>query len=252
MRSFKNILFLFLCCLFIQGCSNSSEGISSEDAEKIVSNIKLDSIVKTEFELKTNKLIIEIEDEFITKEDLSTILMNSSVFNKIGLQAFNKDNLLSKVNTVEFISSNGNKATLDTSNISNIVLEIKVNKYSEAYVKNKILNFSKTIISFNDYVGRIEIDLKNNDISNERIEKYNSTYNEIHNFLKTFETYSDSNTDFKNIEVFKSKMNSVKSLVDSIKLTTDNAINTKQSTLINSQFLNVNELDKLARDFSSM
>lgn len=252
MKNFKNILFLLLSCLFIQGCSNNSANISSEDANKIASNIKIETLKKTEFELKANKLIIELEDEFITKDDIESILEKSQVFNKIGIESFNKDNLLEKVNTVEFISSNGNKAILDTSNISNIMLEIKVNKYSESYVKNKIHNFSKTIISFNDYVGRIEIDLKNNEISSERIEKYNSTYDEINNFLKTFDTYSENNTDFKNIEILKNKMNSVKSLVDSIKLTTDNAINTKQSTLVNSQFLNVNELDKLARDFSSM
>lgn len=247
MKKLFNLLFIVIITFSISGCSNS-KNISEEQAKNIVNQIKNENIENIEFNIKNKKLILTVKDEFINKQDIEKIIKKFQINDKNGFEAFKKENFNENIFEVEIKNEQNNSIIFSTDNVENYDTKILTKKYTQKNVEENIIKIKKHILLFNDLVGRLEIELKKNNDIKDLSENYKKNYEEINIIINNYYNFSKDNSDYIKLEATKQQIKKAEEL---IKLTNDNvnsAINNKNYIQISNIFLNINSLDKIARE----
>ncbi|MBF0713219.1 hypothetical protein HZY83_00650 [Gemella sp. GH3] len=249
----KNIKYFVIAVflLILQGCSNNADKMSSEEANNIISSINAETLEKIEID-SNNSLLLYVNKEFITKEDFDNIISTIKVGNSNGLSAFKKDNVSEKISNIQVVSKNGNKATFKTGNVDDIKFNIENNKYSDNYVKETFNELSQIIIRFNELAGRIEVDLKQNNLNDARVDEFNKTYTKLNKSIEKANLLTSENTNFDNLSQILDKVKVVESNINTIKQSVEKGVSTGQSNFINNSYLYINDLDKIAREIANL
>lgn len=239
-----SIFIIFI--LFIQGCSNNSS-FSNDELQNLVSNVHYDNLEKVEFNKEKNELDIFILDEFINNIDSSEIIDKIHINNLSGKEAIKSSNFKDKKFNISIISINKNEILIKDNDVENYKLNIINDKYSKEYVKQNLSKLSKSIVSFNNSIGGIEIDLRKNQKNNDRVEEFNRIYNDLLKEiekLKLLVENSELNVDSE----LNKNIYSINNLVNSLKNNVEKSLELNSHYAIESNFLSVNDLDRLSRE----
>lgn len=243
---FKYLFILIIIPFLLLGCSKNS--VSVEDANKVIESISLPNLEKVDYTTENKALTLYIKEEFISKEDIDNIVSNIAVNKETGYSALTKENFNNIVEKIELVSSNKNTAMVHLDNPKEIIAKLDVNKYSEQYIRSKLRDISLEITTLNELAGQIETSLKQNNLNKEAVEKFNVSFDNL-NFkidkISNISSYIDTNFDFTKYSELLSK---TKNYAQLVKQGVDSAVSTNNSNSINANFLNINELDKIARE----
>lgn len=247
MKLLRVVVLFFLTTIILTACSSNTTSLNSNDVKKIVDNINFQALNKLEYVEKNNTLNIEITEEFIDKVSFETVINKLSYMDKKGLSAFEKINFDNKEFNIKILSKK-NSVSLNTTAPTNYTLDIQEALYTEDYLKKLINDISKEVISFNDLVGRIQIDLKKGTVDNERVQKLKEQAKVLTEKITYFDNIKDKVVAFDNLAFYEKEIKKIANLSSLIFKDVDNAINNKNALIIEAHVLNINELDKIARE----
>lgn len=248
---FVSLLIIFT--IVLTGCTSNKASLSDEQLQKLSTQASITDIEKSEFNTKDLILNLYTKDEYITKEEFDKALSNLSLVdvngNKLEGIATISSNKFSNTNfSVKIISENNNYVITDIDKKQETKYSLETKKYSKEMAKDKISSFSKDIISYNELVGKIEIELsKGNQVDNQK-SSLNSLVKKITDASVFLSSLSEENSQFSNIEELRSKLTRISLFLDLTNKAVDSAVSSKAANPITNSFLNINELDKLARD----
>ncbi|AME10178.1 hypothetical protein AXE85_04405 [Gemella sp. oral taxon 928] len=239
----------------MQGCTNKGN-FSKEQLENITNSVTISELEKTEFNVNDNKLIIYSNEEIIDNESFNTIIkslkLNSLSGKQISGDKLSANEFNGKNFNVEIISKNGNMVSFNTKNVTDKNYSINKTKYSEFFIKGKILNFSKNLIRFDELAGTIETDLNNNRDISERVKQFNTIKEKVNSEISYFKNLSAEITDYAKIDEIKNKVTRVKIFTDLMTNAVERSVGEKKGTYIANSFLNINEIDRIARELEKM
>ncbi|MBF0715816.1 hypothetical protein, partial [Gemelliphila palaticanis] len=241
MKRLSKLLIIFFILVYTSACSNNNF-FSDDELQKLVSSVEYDNINKVEFDKSKNKLNIFVNDEFINELDVNNIIKNIKIKEKYGLDSFDISNFENKKFDISLISVNNNEVLISNDNVSDYKLNILVTDYSDTYIENKLSILSKNLVLFNDLTGRIEIDLKKNQINQNRIDEFSKNYTSLNININELESILKIN--FEENKNLIDKIYQVKNITSIVKKDIEKAIATNNHFLIEKNYLNVNELDK--------
>ncbi|ERK59004.1 hypothetical protein HMPREF1983_00642 [Gemella bergeri ATCC 700627] len=251
----KYILILIAVAFTLQGCTNKGN-FSKEQLENITNSVTISDLEKVEFNVNDNKLIIYSNEEIINNEGFNTIIkslkLNSLSGKQISGDKLSANEFDGKDFNVEIISKNGNMVSFNTKNATDKNYSIYKTKYSESFMKGKILNFSKNLIRFDELAGTIETDLNNNRDISEKIKQFNTIKENVNSEISYFKNLSAEITDYSKIDEVKNKVTRVKIFTDLMTNAVMRSIEEKKGTYIANNFLNINEIDRIARELEKM
>lgn len=245
MKKLSKLLIIFFILVYTSACSNNNF-FSDDELQKLVSSVEYDNINKVEFDKSKNKLNIFVNDEFINELDVNNIIKNIKIKEKYGFDSFDISNFENKKFDISLISVNNNEVLISNDNVSDYKLNILVTDYSDTYIENKLSILSKNLVLFNDLAGRIEIDLKKNQINQNRIDEFSKNYTSLNININELESILKIN--FEENKNLIDKIYQVKNITSIVKEDTEKAIANNNHFLIEKNYLNVNELDKISRE----
>lgn len=251
----KKILILITTLLLLQGCSSNSS-YTNDQLQNLTNSVKISQLDKTEFDTKNNKLIISTKEEVINEEDFKSILKSLKInsfkgeqlsFNNLSSEKFNNKDLI-----VEIITNNNNTLSFKTNNINELNYNIQNKKYSNDFIKSKIKDFSKEVITMDELVGSIETDLtKGRDLA-DKANKFSESKQRVLNEINFLKSLSNNNTDYDKLNDVNIRLTSMEKLIPEVIAVVDNSLSTKNGSSINSVFLHINDIDRLARELSNL
>ncbi len=237
-----SMLFLILT---LCSCGNKpSEIVNQEYINDIFKNSNITHLEKIDYNSNEKLLIFHINDEVISEDEFKTSLSNYQFKKNYGLEAFKDDKILNIANKIKFSYKNNNNFILDNKD-SKIVSNIVSYTYSSEYINQKLKNIAENIIKFNDIIGKIEVDLDKNLISENVIEILNKNYNILLQSINDFENIKNKDMYLNNTDI-----DTIKKYSEILKDKSEKAISLKNSKLISQEFLKINELDKIARNLN--
>ena len=251
----KKILILITTLLFLQGCS-SNKSFTNDQLQNLTNSVQINQLDKTEFDTKNNKLIITVKDEVINEEDFKSILKSLKInslkgeqlsFNNLSSEKFDNKDL-----NVEIITNNNNTLAIKTNNINELSYNIKNKKYSNDFIKSKIKDFSKDVITMNELVGSIETDLTKERNLGEKENKFSKLKQQVLNEINFLKSISNNTTNYDKLSDLNNRLTSIEKLIPEVITVVDKALATKNGASINSVFLHINDIDRLARELSNL
>ena len=247
----KIILTLVAALVVLQGCSKQ-EKFTTEQLQSLTNSANITNLEKSEFNVADNKLVLttkeEIIDEQSAKELLSTLKINNlSGSQLVGLENLTAKNFSDKDFNVEVKTANNNSLVFNTKDVNAVTYNISNKKYSENYVKLKIADFSKELISFDEKVGLIETALLKGSLAENTLADYKTQVRQLENTGKILTLLTKENTDYSSLENLSKTLVTVDNLVKRVKTDVDSAVAGKTATPITNTFLNINDIDKIAR-----
>ena len=237
----KKILILITTLLFLQGCS-SNKSYTNDQLQNLTNSVQINQLEKTEFDTKNNKLIITTKDEVINEEDFKSILKSLKI-NSFKGEQLSYNNLISekfdnKDLTIEILTKNNNTLTFK--------------KYSNDFIKSKIKDFSKDVITMDELVGSIETDLTKGRDLGEKANKFSELKQRVLNEINFLKSLSNNNTDYDKLKDLNNRLTSIEKLIPEVITVVDKSLSTKNGSSINSVFLHINDIDRLARELSNI
>ena len=251
----KKLIILLTTLLILQGCS-SKDNISKEQLQSLTNSVSLSQLEKTEFDKNNNKLIITTNDEVINKEGFESIL-KSLKLNGFNGKSLNVDNINSnEFNNKDFniviVTKNNNTVSFNIKDSANRNYNITQMKYSNEYMKNKLTSFSKELITFDELAGTIEADLEKGRSLGDKVEKFKEMTTKVNSSIATLKSLSSENIDYAKLDEVKSKLTRLEALTNNMVVAVDKSVKANNGSAIAAAFLNINDIDKIARDFVAM
>lgn len=251
----KKILILITTLLFLQGCS-SNKSNTNDQLQNLTNSVQINQLEKTEFDTKNNKLIITIKDEVINEEDFNSILkslkINSFKGEQLSYNSLTSEKFDNKDLTIEILTKNNNTLTFKTNNINELSYNITDKKYSNDFIKSKIKDFSKDVITMDELVGSIETDLTKGRDLGEKANKFSELKQRVLNEINFLKSLSKNNTDYDKLNELNNRLTSIEKLIPEVITVVDKSLSTKNGSSINSVFLHINDIDRLARELSNI
>ena len=251
----KKLIILLTTLLILQGCSSKGD-FSTEQLQKLTNSVTLSQLEKTEFDKKENKLVIYTDDEVINKEGFDSILKS------LKLNSFNGKTLTAdKITSTEFsnkdfniviVTKNNNTVTFSTKDSANKNYNIAQTKYSKDYMKNKLATFSKELITLDELAGTIETDLDKGRSLGDKVEKFKETTTKVNSSIATLKSLSSENIEYAKLDEVKSKLTRLEALTNNMVVAVEKSVKANNGSAIATAFLNINDIDKIARDFAVM
>ena len=251
----KKLIILLTTLLILQGCSSKGD-FSTEQLQKLTNSVTLRQLEKTEFDKKENKLVIYTDDEVINKEGFDSILKS------LKLNSFNGKTLTAdKITSTEFsnkdfniviVTKNNNTVTFSTKDSANKNYNIAQTKYSKDYMKNKLATFSKELITLDELAGTIETDLDKGRSLGDKVEKFKETTTKVNSSIATLKSLSSENIEYAKLDEVKSKLTRLEALTNNMVVAVEKSVKANNGSAIATAFLNINDIDKIARDFAVM
>ena len=239
----------------MQGCSSKSN-ITTEQLQNLTNSVTLNQLEKTEFDKKDNKLVISTNDEVISKEGFESLLKSLKLNNFNG-KTLNIDNINSnefnnKDFNIEIVTKNKNSVAFNLKDSANKNYNISQTKYSNEYMKNKLSSFSKELITFDELAGTIETDLDKGRSLGDKVEKFKKMTTKVNSSIATFKSLSSENIEYAKLDEVKSKLTRLEALTNNMVIAVEKSVKANNGSAIAAAFLNINDIDKIARDFAAM
>ena len=239
----------------MQGCSSKSN-ITTEQLQNLTNSVTLNQLEKTEFDKKDNKLVISTNDEVISKEGFESLLKSLKLNNFNG-KTLNIDNINSnefnnKDFNIEIVTKNKNSVAFNLKDSANKNYNISQIKYSNEYMKNKLSSFSKELITFDELAGTIETDLDKGRSLGDKVEKFKEMTTKVNSSIATFKSLSSENIEYAKLDEVKSKLTRLEALTNNMVIAVEKSVKANNGSAIAAAFLNINDIDKIARDFAAM
>ena len=227
----KKILILITTLLFLQGCS-SNKSYTNDQLQNLTNSVQINQLEKTEFNTENNKLIITIKDEVINEEDFKSILkslkINSFKGEQLSYNNLTSEKFDNKDLTIEILTKNNNTLTFKTK------------------------DFSKDVITMDELVGSIETDLTKGRDLGEKANKFSELKQRVLNEINFLKSLSNNNTDYDKLKDLNNRLTSIEKLIPEVITVVDKSLSTKNGSSINSVFLHINDIDRLARELSNI
>ena len=251
----KKLIILLTTLLILQGCSSKSN-ITTEQLQNLTNSVTLNQLEKTEFDKKDNKLVISTNDEVISKEGFESLLKSLKLNNFNG-KTLNIDNINSnefnnKDFNIEIVTKNKNSVAFNLKDSANKNYNISQIKYSNEYMKNKLSSFSKELITFDELAGTIETDLDKGRSLGDKVEKFKEMTTKVNSSIATFKSLSSENIEYAKLDEVKSKLTRLEALTNNMVIAVEKSVKANNGSAIAAAFLNINDIDKIARDFAAM
>lgn len=239
----------------MQGCSSKSN-ITTEQLQNLTNSVSLNQLEKTEFDKKDNKLVISTNDEVISKEGFESLLKSLKLNNFNG-KTLNIDNINSnefnnKDFNIEIVTKNKNSVAFNLKDSANKNYNISQTKYSNEYMKNELTSFSKELITFDELAGTIEADLEKGRSLGDKVEKFKEMTTKVNSSITTLKSLSSENINYEKLDEVKSKLTRLEALTNNMVVAVDKSVKANNGSAIATAFLNINDIDKIARDLAAM
>ena len=251
----KKLIILLTTLLILQGCSSKGD-ISTEQLQNLTNSVSISQLEKTEFNKKDNKLVITTNEEVITKEGFEILLkslkLNSFNGKTVSVDGINSNEFNNKDFNIVIVTKNNNTATFSVRDSANKSFEISNKKYSKDFLKNKLNAFSKELISFDELAGTIQTDLDKGRSLGDKVEKFKEVTEKINSSMLTIKSLSNENIEYAKLDDVKQKLTRLEVLTKNVVNAVNSSVESKKGTAIDAAFLNINDIDKIARDLVAM
>ena len=251
----KKLIILLTTLLVLQGCSSKGD-FSTEQLQKLTNSVTLSQLEKTEFDKKENKLVIYTDDEVINKEGFDSILkslkLNSFNGKTVGVDGINSNEFNNKDFNIVIVTKNNNTATFSVKDSANKSFEISNKKYSKDFMKNKLNAFSKELISFDELAGTIQTDLDKGRSLGDKVDKFKEVTEKVNASMLTIKSLSNDTIEYEKLDEVKQKVQRLESLTKNVVTAVNTSVESKKGAAIDAAFLNINDIDKIARDLAVM
>lgn len=251
----KKLIILLTTLLILQGCSSKGD-ISTEQLQNLTNSVSISQLEKTEFNKKDNKLVITTNEEVITKEGFETLLkslkLNSFNGKTVSIDGINSNEFNNKDFNITIVTKNNNTATFSVKDSANKSFEISNKKYSKDFMKNKLNSFSKELISFDELAGTIQTDLDKGRSLGDKVDKFKEVTEKVNASMLTLKSLSNDTIEYEKLDEVKQKVQRLESLTKNVVTAVNTSVESKKGTAIDAAFLNINDIDKIARDLATM
>ena len=251
----KKLIILLTTLLILQGCSSKGD-ISTEQLQNLTNSVSISQLEKTEFNKKDNKLVITTNEEVITKEGFETLLkslkLNSFNGKIVSVDGINSNEFNNKDFNIVIVTKNNNTATFSVKDSANKSFEISNKKYSKDFMKNKLTAFSKELISFDELAGTIQTDLDKGRSLGDKVDKFKEVSEKVNASMLILKSLSTENIEYGKLEEVKQKITRLEVLTKNVVSAVNSSVESKKGAAIDAAFLNINDIDKIARDFLAM
>ena len=239
----------------MQGCSSKGD-ISTEQLQNLTNSVSISQLEKTEFNKKDNKLVITTNEEVITKEGFEILLkslkLNSFNGKTVSVDGINSNEFNNKDFNIVIVTKNNNTATFSVRDSANKSFEISNKKYSKDFMKNKLTAFSKELISFDELAGTIQTDLDKGRSIGDKVDKFKEVTEKVNASMLTLKSLSNDTIEYAKLDEVKQKVQRLESLTKNVVIAVNSSVESKKGTAIDAAFLNINDIDKIARDLTAM
>lgn len=239
----------------MQGCS-SKDNISKEQLQSLTNSVSLSQLEKTEFDKNDNKLIITTNDEVINKEGFESILKSLKLdgFNgkSLNVDNINSNEFNNKDFNIVIVTKNNNTVSFNIKDSANRNYNITQMKYSNEYMKNKLTSFSKELITFDELAGTIEADLEKGRSLGDKVEKFKEMTTKVNSSIATLKTLNNENIEYEKLDEVKAKLVRLDALTKNMIAAVNSSVAANNGSAIATAFLNINDIDKIARDLAAM
>lgn len=239
----------------MQGCSSKGD-ISTEQLQNLTNSVSISQLEKTEFNKKDNKLVISTNDEVISKEGFDALLkslkLNSFNGKAINIEGINSNEFNNKDFNIVIVTKNNNSVTFSVKDSANKSFEISNKKYSKDFMKNKLNAFSKELISFDELAGTIQTDLDKGRSLGDKVDKFKEVTEKVNSSMLTIKSLSNENIEYAKLDDVKQKLTRLEVLTKNVVSAVNSSVESKKGTAIDAAFLNINDIDKIARDLVAM
>lgn len=251
----KKLIILLTTLLILQGCSSKGD-ISTEQLQNLTNSVSISQLEKTEFNKKDNKLVITTNEEVITKEGFEILLkslkLNSFNGKTVSVDGINSNEFNNKDFNIVIVTKNNNTATFSVRDSANKSFEISNKKYSKDFMKNKLTAFSKELISFDELAGTIQTDLDKGRSIGDKVDKFKEVTEKVNASMLTLKSLSNDTIEYAKLDEVKQKVQRLESLTKNVVTAVNTSVESKKGAAIDAAFLNINDIDKIARDFAIM
>lgn len=239
----------------MQGCSSKGD-ISTEQLQNLTNSVSISQLEKTEFNKKDNKLVITTNEEVITKEGFETLLkslkLNSFNGKTVSVDGINLNEFNNKDFNIVIVTKNNNSATFSVKDSANKNFDITNKRYSKDYMKNKLTSFSKELISFDELAGTIQTDLDKGRSLGDKVNKFKEVTEKVNASMLTLKSLSNDTIEYGKLDEVKQKITRLEVLTKNVVSAVNSSVESKKGTAIDAAFLNINDIDKIARDLAAM
>ena len=251
----KKLIILLTTLLILQGCSSKGD-ISTEQLQNLTNSVSISQLEKTEFSKKDNKLVISTNDEVISKEGFDSLLkslkLNSFNGKAINVDGINSNEFNNKDFNIAIVTKNNNSVTFSVKDSSNKNYEITNKKYSKDYMKNKLNEFSKELIRFDELAGTIQTDLDKGRSLGDKVNKFKEVTEKVNASMLTLKSLSNDTIEYGKLDEVKQIVQRLDSLTKNVVTAVNTSVESKKGAAIDAAFLNINDIDKIARDLAVM
>ncbi|MDU8070114.1 MAG: hypothetical protein E7J16_02015 [Gemella haemolysans] len=251
----KKLIILLTTLLILQGCSSKGD-ISTEQLQNLTNSVSISQLEKTEFNKKDNKLVITTNEEVITKEGFETLLkslkLNSFNGKTVSVDAINSNEFNNKDFNIVVVTKNNNTATFSVKDSANKSFEISNKKYSKDFMKNKLTAFSKELLSLDELAGTIQTDLDKGRSLGDKVDKFKDVTEKVNVSMLTLKSLSNDTIEYGKLDEVKQKVQRLEALTKNVVTAVNTSVESKKGTAIDAAFLNINDIDKIARDLTAM
>ena len=239
----------------MQGCSSKGD-ISTEQLQNLTNSVSISQLEKTEFNKKDNKLVITTNEEVITKEGFETLLKSLKLNNfngkTVSVDAINSNEFNKKDFNIVIVTKNNNTATFSVKDSVNKSFEISNKKYSKDFMKNKLTAFSKELLSLDELAGTIQTDLDKGRSLGDKVDKFKDVTEKVNVSMLTLKSLSNDTIEYGKLDEVKQKVQRLEALTKNVVTAVNTSVESKKGTAIDAAFLNINDIDKIARDLTAM
>ena len=251
----KKLIILLTTLLILQGCSSKGD-ISTEQLQNLINSVSISQLEKTEFNKKDNKLVITTNEEVITKEGFETLLKSLKLNNfngkTVSVDGINSNEFNNKDFNIVIVTKNNNTATFSVKDSANKSFEISNKKYSKDFMKNKLTAFSKELLSLDELAGTIQTDLDKGRSLGDKADKFKDVTEKVNVSMLTLKSLSNDTIEYGKLDEVKQKVQRLEALTKNVVTAVNTSVESKKGTAIDAAFLNINDIDKIARDLTAM
>ena len=251
----QKLIILLTTLLILQGCSSKGD-ISTEQLQNLTNSVSISQLEKTEFNKKDNKLVITTNEEVITKEGFETLLKSLKLNNfngkTVSVDGINSNEFNNKDFNIVIVTKNNNTATFSVKDSANKSFEISNKKYSKDFMKNKLTAFSKELLSLDELAGTIQTDLDKGRSLGDKVDKFKDVTEKVNVSMLTLKSLSNDTIEYGKLDEVKQKVQRLEALTKNVVTAVNTSVESKKGTAIDAAFLNINDIDKIARDLTAM
>jgi len=119
-------------------------------------------------------------------------------------------------------------------------------------MKNKLTAFSKELISFDELAGTIQTDLDKGRSLGDKVDKFKEVTEKVNASMLTLKSLSNDTIEYGKLDEVKQKVQRLESLTKNVVTAVNTSVESKKGAAIDAAFLNINDIDKIARDLAVM